>query len=549
MRTWFWTLLLAVVAVALAVVLRSHSGNVLLLVWPWRIEMSLTLAVLLIVATFIILYVGLRLLAWLLAIPDRVRAWRGKRAQARDHELLERGWTGLLEGRYAHAEKDLTKLLDQTKVRTRRVLAALSAARAAHGLGEFDRRDRLLATAQEQAGTEPGLVEATATVSADMLLDQGRAERALVVLGPLSDGGARHLHTMRLLLRAHTALNHQEQVFTLARGLLRRNALGRTEADALIDAAGAARLRAAAGNDAWRPIWKDLKAEERLLPEIALAGAAAFEAAGEANEAARVLESAVAVKFNPALVAAYARCEADQVSRRLAKAETWLQQRPTDPDLLTALGMLCLNGQLWGQAERYLLRSLARRSDAQTHALLGSLYDRLDRPADAVRHWRLATAASMALPVLASDAALPAADTGSDPYRVDAEGGYAVGLSDTDNDVDVGGDYPALPPAAGAAAAAAPAVAASASDYVLDPDARVSKAQRDRALAPEDAPLASGTSDIDEYFDSAPIPAAAFDEPVPTYAPAPAVPKPIAKPASAAPVPTTKPPFKDDGSI
>ncbi|MDG9966426.1 protoheme IX synthesis protein [Achromobacter mucicolens] len=537
MRTWFWTLLLAVVAVALAVVLRSHAGNVLLLVWPWRIEMSLTLAVLLIVATFIILYVGLRLLAWLLAIPDRVRAWRGKRAQARDHELLERGWIGLLEGRYAHAEKDLTKLLDQTKVRTRRVLAALSAARAAHGLGEFDRRDRLLANAQEQAGTEPGLIEATATVSADMLLDQGRAERALTVLGPLADGGARHLHTMRLLLRAHTALNHQEQVFALARGLSRRNALGRPEADVLIDAAGAARLRAAAANDAWRPIWKDLKAEERLLPEIALAGAAAFEAAGEPNEAARVLESAIAVKFNPALVAAYARCEADQVSRRLAKAETWLHQRPTDPDLLTALGMLCLNGQLWGQAERYLLRSLARRSDAQTHALLGSLYDRLDRPVDAVRHWRLATAASMALPVLASDAALPAADTGSDPYRVDAEGGYAVGLSDTDSDADTGGDYPALPPAA-----------ASASDYVLDPDARASKAQQERALAPEDAPLARGTSDIDEYFDSAPIPAAAFDEPVPTYAPAPAAPAPKPVPP-AAPVPTTKPPFKDDGSI
>ncbi|PND31656.1 protoheme IX synthesis protein [Achromobacter pulmonis] len=540
MRTWFWTLLLAVVAVALAVVLRSHSGNVLLLIWPWRIEMSLTLAVLLIVAAFIVLYVGLRLLAWLLAIPDRVRAWRGKRAQARDHELLERGWIGLLEGRYTTAEKDLTKLLDQTKVRTRRVLAALSAARAAHGLGEFDRRDRLLATAQEQAGAEPGLIEATATVSADMLLDQGRAERALAVLEPLADGGARHLHTMRLLLRAHAALHHDEEVFSLARGLVRRNAMARPEADHLIDASGSARLRAAAGTESWRAIWKDLKAEERLLPEIALAGAAGFEAAGEANEAARVLEAAIAVKFNPALVAAYARCEAEQVSRRLARAETWLQQRPTDPDLLTALGMLCLNGQLWGQAERYLLRAISRRSDAQTHALLGSLYDRLDRPADAVRHWRLATAASMALPVLASDAALPAADTGSDPYRVDAEGGYAVGLSDADGDADVGGDYPALPPA----------VAASASDYVLDPDARVNKEQRERALAPEDAPLAGGnTSDIDEYFDSAPIPAAAFDEPVPTYAPAtPAAPKPKPAPAPAG-VPATKPPFKDDGSV
>lgn len=542
MRTWFWTLLLAVIAVTLAVVLRSHSGNVLLLVWPWRISMSLTLAVLLIVAAFVVLYVGLRLLAWLLAIPDRVRAWRGKRAQARDHELLERGWIGLLEGRYSHAEKDLTRLLDQTKVQTRRVLAALSAARAAHGLGEFDRRDRLLTTAQEQAGAEPGLVEATATVSADMLLDQGHAERALAVLAPLADGGARHLHTMRLLLRAHTALRHDEQVFTLARGLLRRNALARGEGDHLIDVAGAARLRAGAANGAWRAVWKDLRSEERLLPEIALAGAAAFEAAGEAGDAAKVLEAAIAVKFNPALVAAYARCDAEQVSRRLAKAETWLQQRPTDPDLLTALGMLCLNGQLWGQAERYLLRSLSRRNDAQTHALLGSLYDRLDRPADAVRHWRLATAASMALPVLAADAALPAADTGSDPYRLDAEGGYAVGLSD--GDAEIGGDYPSLPPA----------VAASASDYVLDPDARVSKEQQARALAPEEAPLAGGTSDIDEYFDSAPIPAAAFDNPVPTYSTAssPAAPKPSAPaPATpaAVPVPTTKPPFKDDGSL
>ena len=246
------------------------------------------------------------------------------------------------------------------------------------------------------------------------------------MLAPLADGGARHLHTMRLLLRVHAALNHHDQMFSLARALVRRNALPRQEADQLIDASGAARLRAAAANDGWRAIWKDLKAEERLLPEIALAGAAAFEAAGEAAEAARVLEAAVAVKFNPALVAAYARCDASQVSRRLARAESWLQSRPTDPELLTALGMLCLNGQLWGQAERYLLRSVSRRNDAQTHALLGSLYDRLERPADAVRHWRLATAASMALPVLATDAALPAADTGSDPYRVDAEGGYAV---------------------------------------------------------------------------------------------------------------------------
>ena len=121
-------------------------------------------------------------------------------------------------------------------------------------MSEFDRRDRFLASAQEHAGTDPGLLEATATVSADMLLDQGRAERALAVLAPLADGGARHLHTMRLLLRAHAALNHHDQMFSLARALVRRNALPRQEADQLIDASGAARLRAAAANDGWRAI-------------------------------------------------------------------------------------------------------------------------------------------------------------------------------------------------------------------------------------------------------------------------------------------------------
>src|SRR3546814_6920772 len=107
-----------------------------------------------------------------------MRAWRGQRAQARDHELLERGWTELLEGRFAHAEKDLAKLLEQTRVPSRRVLAALSAARAAHGLGEFDRRDRLLDSAREHAKGNAGLQEAIATVSADQLLDQGRDRKS-----------------------------------------------------------------------------------------------------------------------------------------------------------------------------------------------------------------------------------------------------------------------------------------------------------------------------------------------------------------------------------
>ena len=474
MRTWFWTLFLLVVAVSLAVVLNQHGGNVILVMQPWRIQVSTTFAVLLLIALFVAIYVGLRLLGWLISVPERMRDWRGRRAQKRDHELLERGWVGLLEGRFLHAERDLTRLFGQTKVSGRKVLAALSAARAAHGLGEFSRRDSLLAQAQEYVGKDQGLQQALATVTADMLLDQGRFEDALAQLEPLQDGNSRHLHVARLLLRAHDSLGHHEQVFALARSLSRRGMVGRDEASAMIDRAGAALLRNAQGEQ-WHAVWKDFKSEERVLPNIALAAAAAFDAEGKPDDAARTLEAAIAYRRQPELLAAYARCDADQVPRRLEKAETWLQKQPDNPDLLSALGVLCLIGQIWGTAERYLQRSLQYRKDARAHALLGSLYDRLDRAELSSSHWRQATAVSMALPVLAADAPLPAADTRDDPILADAD------------------DLSELTPfALGGAAVVSQGQAA---------------AQRPVAPPAADVPLVvTPDTDVDEFFDSAPIP-------------------------------------------
>jgi HemY protein len=530
-RTWFWTLLLAVAAVALAVILCEHTGNVWLLVYPWRIRLSLTLTVLLLVCAFVALYIGLRVLAWLLAIPDRIRLWSGKRAQARDHELLERGWIGLLEGRYSNAEKDFAKLFAQTKTPARRVLASLSCAKAEHALGEFERRDRMLELARDHAVADPGLREATATVAASMLLDQGRAQEALDLLKPLQNGGTRHVNTMRLLLRAETALQNHERSFVLARCLSRHNAINKQDAHALINQAGAARLRVGAANEGWRSVWKELKADERLLPDIALTAAAAFEAAGESNDAARILEAGIVRQFNSDLVAAYARCSAEQVPRRLAKAETWLQQRTKDPELLAALGVLCLNGQLWRQAERYLLRSISRRNDAHTHAVLGSLYDHLNRPADAIRHWRIASSTSMALPVLVSDATLPPADTHADPHHLGA-GAYSSDELDS---------YVSRPDDDAQLAARAPIAA----DYVLDPQARTNKKQRDLELKRSEAPKVPLRSavDIEDCFDSAPIPSAALGELNATYVEPEAFTSASQKPT----MPRFTPPAKHDG--
>ena len=421
-RTWFWTLLVLTLAVVIAVFLRQTTGNVLVMVNDLRIEVSLAFAVLSLVGLFVGLYVLIRVISWLVAIPSRLRAWNDRRVSKKEHELLEQGWTELLEGRYSHAEKDLTRLFDQTRSANRQVLAALSAARAAHALGEFERRDQLLSRACETASTDTALNEAVITAAADLYLDQGQPQLALDSLLPLQQSGARHVHTLRLLLRAYRQLNQHDKVFELTRTLSRRDAIPALEASQMIGAAAAALIRAGQHDEAWRKVWKDLKSDERVMSDVALAAAEANESLGQFDEAAVILEQAITVSFDPRLLAAYSRTDSKHVARRLEKAEAWLDKRPDDPDLLTALGMLCLQGQIWGQAEHYLQRSVARRSDARVHALLGSLYDRLNRSQDATLHWRKATAVGAALPVLAKDEALPPAETHLDPRLLHTEG-------------------------------------------------------------------------------------------------------------------------------
>lgn len=414
MRSWIWVLVLLAAAVGLALVLHDHGGNVLIIAQPWRIELSLSLAVVLAMMGFVVLHAALRCLYWLGNSPSRLRAWRGRRAQRRDVELLESGWINVLEGRYVQAEKDLSNLLSRTRSADRKVLAGLSAARALHLLGEYARRDQVLKQAQEGAGQDSRLRQAVDTVTAEMFLDQNRGQEALALLEPWQDASSRFLHGTRLLLRAHRQLGHVDRVYALTRVLLRRSAIDQKQAHQFICEAVVQRFAQVADDAAWKAVWSDLTADERVDPAVALSAAAAQERLGHVPEAARILEVALGRRLDERLLRAYSRCDAEQAADRLAHAELWLKSAPDHAGLLAALGQLCLAGQLWGQGEHYLNRSLALRDDVHIHALLGNLDDALGRPQQALEHWRRACeAADVSLPLVARQ--LPAADTRADP--------------------------------------------------------------------------------------------------------------------------------------
>ncbi len=418
MRTWLWTLLLLGVAVALAVAAQDHAGNVVVLLPPYRIEMSLAFAVTAIVLLFILLHVILRLTGWTFGVGERVRNWRQHRSLLREHDRLQQGWVNLLQGQYVQAEHDFDTVSRRAQSAARRVLASLSAARASLLLNQAERVEASLEQARREAATQPDLVRAVACTAADIFLKLQRPQDALAWMRPVQEATTRYVHVQRLLLRVYLALPDWPAALKLARSLA-RSRQGEPGIAAVLERAAANSLRTAPDHEARRTVWKSLKSSERTLPEVALAGAQCF--ADKPEEVRTILQNALDLYLDPRLLAAYARCEAAEAPPRLERAEHWLRVHPNNPDLLRVLGDLCLRARLWGSAGSYLQRSLEQREDPRTHALLGTLYDHLGRTTEAVQHWRLATTGLIGLTVLDRIEALPAADTQLDPVRMDAE--------------------------------------------------------------------------------------------------------------------------------
>jgi HemY protein len=80
----------------------------------------------------------------------------------------------------------------------------------------------------------------------------------------------------------------------------------------------------------------------------------------------------------------------EEARRRIERAEKWLLEHESDPQLLAALGRLCAHAELWGKAQNYLETSLSFEESRATHLELARLLDRLERGADAQQHYRRA---------------------------------------------------------------------------------------------------------------------------------------------------------------
>jgi HemY protein len=385
-RALIWVIVIVALAVGLALA-AYNRGYALLVLPPYRIEISLNLLLVLLALGFAAAYASVRAVVAALHLPRQVREYRAARRREKAWATLAEALREYLAGRFRRAEQAAAACLESDEFGG---LAALLAARAAHEVRDYERRDAYLAQAAAAFPEAPARI----VTEAELMLEEHRHEEALELLRRLA---RRHTAALRLELKAQQQARNWPEVLALTEALRKRGVFDPAQADQLRRYSLAENLkRKATDARALEEAWDKVPAAERGERRVALAAARGFIALGSCDRAHRIIEQAAGASWDSELVSLYAECEGSDTVRRIERAEEWLRAHPRDAVLLLTLGRLCAGQGLWGKAQSYLEASVAIEPTYTAHLALARLQEQLGNTEAARRHDREALRLALA---------------------------------------------------------------------------------------------------------------------------------------------------------
>ena len=385
MKFLLW--LLGLFALAVALTLASHNPGYVLLVYPpYRMEMSLSMFVAALLVSFVFGYLILRLLSAALNLPAYVRQFRSERIQAKGRSAMMEALGAFFEGRYAAAEKAAVRAMELGEASG---INPIIAARAAHELREFGKRDAYLDAAKGKAVGEDTM---RLMAAAKFNLDQHQPQSALNSLNELRESGVKgHVGALHLELKAQQQAGNWDAVLDVVGQLEKRDAIDLTVATQMRQQAWLEKIRTQDQDvQALQTVWKGIPGEFKQRGKIAAAAARAFIQMGDCRSAQQILTDSLGAQWDSSLVTLYGDCLGSDVVGQIEQAERWLKQHTDDAALLLALGKLCLHQGLWGKAQSYLEASVSVAPNRTAYTALGQLAETLQKPDEAFKHYQRA---------------------------------------------------------------------------------------------------------------------------------------------------------------
>jgi HemY protein len=386
MRAALWLLALFGVAVAVALFAGNNQAVVSIFWPPHRVDISFNLMVLLLAALFLLLYLALRAMSALFALPEQAQRWRSQQKERAMYGGLMDALAHQLAGRYIRAaksarnalaqEKSLAQLADApghadghslSRAAQLRSLAHLLVAESAQSLQDRALRDQHLQLALQSSAQRNALEvrEGVHFRAARWALDDRDADAALDWLTQLPQGAARRTLALRMKLRAARQAGQIAQALETARLLAKHRAFLPVAAQSIVRGLALELLNEAHDPVQLHRVWHSLDDSERAMPELVVHAAARLLALhGDAALArAWLLEVWERMLLPDASIGDSLRIKLVSVLEAgldsldpawLARIEMAQLSNPRDASLQYLAGMACLKRQLWGKARQLL---------------------------------------------------------------------------------------------------------------------------------------------------------------------------------------------------
>lgn len=384
------TIIVLIVAAAVAVFAMQDPGYIMISFRDWTVETSFTLFAVVILLGFIALYALFRLLIATGLLPRRLRRWRKVHGAEVGRKQLERGMMKLNLGQWQEAER---LLLKSARHQGLAPLAYLAAARAAQGQGVESRRDGYIQLAQQKTPRDSlALTLAQAQIQADF----GRADQAIQTLNRLPGNQNKNPAVLKLLARLYTDTCDWPGLMALLPQLKQHKGLPQYSYYQSEHLAYTGMIRHIAQHkdakalwELWRKMPKELRDKEDIIADFAIT----MINFGQGDAVEDILYHRLNKKWSDALVYVFGLLDGD-AEIHLARGRNWLKKHPDNPVLLLSLGRLALRSHQWEAAREYLEASLKITPNAETYQELGNLLAFLNEQPQALECYRRGLALS-----------------------------------------------------------------------------------------------------------------------------------------------------------
>jgi HemY protein len=367
-RIILWFVVLAVVAAGVAW-LADRPGELVVNWLGYRIETSLAVALLALVAILAVLWLVFALLRRLLHVPAAVTGYIHHRRDRRGHEALSRGIVAV-----AARDRDAARRHSDLAVRLlpRDPLARLLEAQTAQLRGDHQRVERIFADMLGDPETEVVALRGLyirAHQAGNEARARGFAERAYRSQPSLdwaSDAVVKTQAAQRDWPAVLTVLESQRRSKLLDEDTFKRKR-------AVVLTAQAQEAEAADLDAALDLSGKALKLDPGLVPAAVLAARVDF-ARGYLKRGLKVIEKAWAINHHPDLADAYAHARPGESTRdRLARISRLIAVAPGGEDGAVALARAAIEARDWKMAREAIADYASGRPRARVCVLMAEI--------------------------------------------------------------------------------------------------------------------------------------------------------------------------------